>query len=59
MTVNVVYVILAAAISLLMLPLLLAVILTLGPVVFVLLLVAAFALPIYLGAAAGLRRNRR
>ena len=59
MTVNVLYVILAAAISLLMLPLLLAVILTLGPVAFVLLLMAAFALPIYLGAAAGLRHKRR
>lgn len=59
MTVNVVYVILAAALALLMLPLLLAVILTLGPVAFVILLIAAFALPVYVGAAAGLRHNRR
>ena len=59
MTVNVLYVILTAAIALLMLPLVLAVILTLGPVAFVLLLIAAFALPVYLGAAAGLRRKRR
>ena len=59
MTVKVLYVFLVAATALLMLPLLLAVILTLGPAAFVFLLIAALALPVYLGAAAGLRNKRR
>ena len=51
-----VYVIFAVLIALLMLPLLAGVILVLGPVAFVVLLIAAFALPVYLVAGARLRR---
>ncbi len=51
-----VYVIFAVLIALLMLPLLAAVILALGPVAFVVLLMAVFALPVYLVAGARLRR---
>jgi hypothetical protein len=55
-TVRAVYVIFAVLIALLMLPLLAAVILALGPVAFVVLLMAVFALPVYLVAGARLRR---
>jgi hypothetical protein len=58
MTVNVAYVIFAAAIALLMLPLLALVILALGPAAFVVLLIAAFGLPVYLVAGARLRHPR-
>jgi hypothetical protein len=56
MTVRAVYVIFAVLIALLMLPLLVGIILALGPVAFVVLLMAVFALPVYLVAGALLRR---
>jgi hypothetical protein len=56
MAVNAVYVIFAVLIGLLMLPLLVGGILVLGPVAFVVLLIAVFALPVYLVAGARLRR---
>ncbi len=56
-TVNAVYAIFAAVVALLMLPLVAAVILALGPAAFVFLLIAAFALPIYLVAAGRARRH--